>query len=615
MGVCSSFLNGVRNLEEECTTEVKLVRVSLPKAPPQTKPKSNPVGVSADFVRDFLGNIKTTFPDHWSELTTKDVCDLLIIPRTNGANEAYIDYLQKENPSYLGEATVFISHAWRYKIVDILQTLLEYAEENSLQPPFFWFDLFINNQNIAQDLPQTWWTTTFMDSIKSIGKVLLVLSPWDDPIPLTRAWCLWEIYCSLSQTGVEFIIRLPLAEDENLCNAIVENFDSVVNTLVRVQAERAEAWNPKDKEMIFTAIEKTIGFSELNAKVKDQIRSWCITKATSSDQAIPYFLKSLEINRHVSGIKTATTLLHLRSAYDQQHDHKRAIRFFLQALPLALSEVGEKHSTMISLYTNLGLAYTREHKYVEALESHEKARSVGASLTHDSHELLAPIYNNIGGVHHTLHNTEVALENFSKAVSIAETTWGTNHPTTAMAYNSIGQSHQQNGDHDTALKFFIRAHDIFVETFGEKHTHTATVYQQMGESYLAKANPQEVVVYFKKALSLRSSLQRDPSIQVAASHSRFGAALLALECFEDAKHHLAIALQLCLSNAGEKHEWTASTHFTLGKLFISLNNRADAIHHLTCATSTRLALFGKDHPLTRETQDLLKQATEDEERT
>lgn len=156
MGVCSSFLNGVRNLEEECTTEVKLVRVSLPKAPPQTKPKSNPVGVSADFVRDFLGNIKTTFPDHWSELTTKDVCDLLIIPRTNGANEAYIDYLQKENPSYLGEATVFISHAWRYKIVDILQTLLEYAEENSLQPPFFWFDLFINNQNIAQDLPQTW---------------------------------------------------------------------------------------------------------------------------------------------------------------------------------------------------------------------------------------------------------------------------------------------------------------------------------------------------------------------------------------------------------------------------------------------------------------------------
>ena len=31
----------------------------------------------------------------------------------------------------------------------------------------------------------------------AIGHTLLVLSPWRNPIPLRRSWCLWEIVCTL----------------------------------------------------------------------------------------------------------------------------------------------------------------------------------------------------------------------------------------------------------------------------------------------------------------------------------------------------------------------------------------------------------------------------------
>lgn len=37
--------------------------------------------------------------------------------------------------------------------------------------------------------PFDWWTTTFRTAVQRVGRTLLVLAPWNDPIPLTRAWC------------------------------------------------------------------------------------------------------------------------------------------------------------------------------------------------------------------------------------------------------------------------------------------------------------------------------------------------------------------------------------------------------------------------------------------
>ena len=47
------------------------------------------------------------------------------------------------------------------------------------------------------------------NSIEQIGTVVLVLAPWSSPVPLTRAWCLFEIMCSLNANQVDFRIRMP----------------------------------------------------------------------------------------------------------------------------------------------------------------------------------------------------------------------------------------------------------------------------------------------------------------------------------------------------------------------------------------------------------------------
>ncbi|EGD79563.1 hypothetical protein PTSG_10410 [Salpingoeca rosetta] len=116
-------------------------------------------GVSVAAVRRFLDDLKREFPDTYTEMTTEDACKQLVVPRTRQDNCAYVEHLRKQSPEHVNKATVFVSHAWRYKIADVLNVLLEFAEEQArkgdAQPVFFWFDLFMNNQNanVTANLP------------------------------------------------------------------------------------------------------------------------------------------------------------------------------------------------------------------------------------------------------------------------------------------------------------------------------------------------------------------------------------------------------------------------------------------------------------------------------
>ena len=49
------------------------------------------------------------------------------------------------------------------------------------------------------------------EGIRHIGHTVLIMIPMRDPLPLKRAWCVWEIVCSL-QTGARFETALTLKD-------------------------------------------------------------------------------------------------------------------------------------------------------------------------------------------------------------------------------------------------------------------------------------------------------------------------------------------------------------------------------------------------------------------
>ena len=80
--------------------------------------------------------------------------------------------------------------------------------------------MFVANQHRAATLPQKWWSGAFRQSVVDIGCTVLVLQPWHAPLPLTRSWCLWEIFSTLDG-GAELHIALSPAEREAFQYALV----------------------------------------------------------------------------------------------------------------------------------------------------------------------------------------------------------------------------------------------------------------------------------------------------------------------------------------------------------------------------------------------------------
>eukprot|EP00808_Paulinella_micropora_P010483 g21475.t1 len=130
------------------------------------------------------------------------------------------------------------------------------------------------------------WFVAFEANVKRIGHIVLVQSLWTNPVPLTRAWCLWEILCTF-RTKSTFEIILPPKEEKSLLESPVtqEGFNSINTMLATVDVANAKAWKAEDQKKILKAVAKTgEGIHGLNKVVVEQLRDW---PAKTAKAAIP----------------------------------------------------------------------------------------------------------------------------------------------------------------------------------------------------------------------------------------------------------------------------------------------------------------------------------------
>ena len=135
------------------------------------------------------------------KLTTADVCEKFVKPLTFFSKCSFCELLKtrdmenekkknnnnsnKKEPLRVKEATVFISHAWQFLFMDVVDAL-KFHFEGKEEGVYMWFDLFSNDQHNTTEFDFLWWSTTFKSAIAKFGRTVLILSPWDNPIPLRR---------------------------------------------------------------------------------------------------------------------------------------------------------------------------------------------------------------------------------------------------------------------------------------------------------------------------------------------------------------------------------------------------------------------------------------------
>ena len=210
--------------------------------------------------------------------TTSDVIEQVVKtnPKLMERKTSWLDMLRDEDAQdvngvpLVGVATTMISHTWQYVFNDTAQAIIAFAQEyeNKVGPCYIWMDLFVLNQFATESFDANWLRETFTNVIKDIGLTVAIMSPFEDPIAIKRVWCLWELYLSVQFSNLQIV--LPPDQRERFHDRLRwGRLRAIVKKIDGFQAQHADAFDPKSKEMIFNEIEKDkdIIFNEIENRI------------------------------------------------------------------------------------------------------------------------------------------------------------------------------------------------------------------------------------------------------------------------------------------------------------------------------------------------------------
>ena len=143
------------------------------------------------------------------------VCNDFVKPLTSNLKSSYCDYLKAQDSSTTGEAQVFVCHVWKYKFLDLIDTLQAQFQDNN--EILIWLDLFSNNYHSDVRLD-------YEAIIEHCNHMVLMASPWRGSVPLTKI--------SYSRDGSEYRFDVAMSPaDQEEFRHIIELYDNKLQTL------------------------------------------------------------------------------------------------------------------------------------------------------------------------------------------------------------------------------------------------------------------------------------------------------------------------------------------------------------------------------------------------
>lgn len=478
-------------------------------------------------------------------LTTSQTCRRFVRNESYEMNKPYIALYEGEfdakGKALIAPATVFISHAWKYEFVN---TVVDVIEQHSETEPdaYYWFDMFTNNQNNVGNKDFDWFSTTFKNSIRTIGQVLLVLSPWNDPIPVQRAWCLFEISSALDDSEVEFKINLPKSEINEMSTAVVADSDCLITALSDIQAEKAEAKSEDDKNLIFEVIDETEGgFFHVNEQVKKALREWYVRELRRLVLRRPedhsLLLSVTEITRDFGFLNDAKNdgleclklgkrnnlgddffrrVYHnLANIYSDTGELDKAIDNYGKSLVITLKVHGDEHPDVAAAYSNIGVIYDDQGNLKKALEYHQKSLEIELNSLGPDHPNVATSYNNIASIHSKIGDQDKALKYHNQSLQIQLRSLGENHPDTAQSYMTIADVYSEKEDYDIAIQYYQISLRIIITTLGQDHPFVSDCNNNMGNAYNQNNKPDKALECYGKSLEILLELHGEDYPDVA----------------------------------------------------------------------------------------------------
>ena len=524
-------------------------------------------------------------------LTTTDVCNQFVLPITKKSQLSYCELILEKAKfnldcrleTVVSTPTVFVSHAWQCNFLDVLDTLEHHFEKET--NVVIWFDLLCHNQHMAMVMSDESWATAFKNAIRQIGRTVLVMVHWADPVPYKRTWCIFESYCSYI-TKANFEIAMSATE----CRSFTEECKFAPTGVIKkmaniVDTEQTKAFKREDKLRIHSIFCNEGGYVKVNSIVFEQMRNWFVNVGLEE-------LKKVQEN---SQGEIGLQIL-LGSLYFNQGNFDKAEPLFTDCLSKSKALLGPNHANTLTSMNNLAELYKKQGKYGTKAEPLAKACLTKSGVILGAHHSDTLRYmSNLAELYKCQGKYTRAASLYKACFLKSETIFGHNHPRTLTAMNSLGQMYESQGKYDMAEPLISKCYSENKKVFGTDHPDTLVALNSLAQLKKSQGRYEEAEGLYKECLSLHQKVFGLDHPQTLVSMNNLGVLYTRQRKYDKAEPLLIESLSKQEKILGTNPEFLTSMN-NLATIYRNQGNYDKAEPLIVDSLSRSKRNKGPDHP-------------------
>ena len=305
--------------------------------------------------------MKPKLRENWS---TEDVAEYVIKQACLQDQCTYLEIIKPKSVvskrEYQG---TFVSQARKCKFIDLVGALHYFYTLNKmdLSQQFVWMDIFSANQpkltarNVEPAVRQEnekQLTKGLHIAIANFDSRVMFIDKWDDATPLTRAWCVWELF-GVAKAKKQIQIALPESEYDRYLKFMLDDFWNITTKLAKLDVAKAECYSKEDLQMIQNAIKTQSSYAEVNEVVMGQLRLWVATTAEAA-------LQREEAKEQPDPTNIGRLATYVGLTFVNQGRFQEAEPLLLKSLATYKKTYGEEHEATALALNNLGGLYRRQ---------------------------------------------------------------------------------------------------------------------------------------------------------------------------------------------------------------------------------------------------------------
>ncbi|KAF0735481.1 hypothetical protein Ae201684_008048 [Aphanomyces euteiches] len=414
------------------------------------------------------------------------------MPYTAATKQSLVEHVLNEPDGhlYVKPATWFVSHAWSYLYLDVVDALDDFFPENDLEDSVaVWFCTFCNNQHEieSQCYDFDYWFDIFIRSLRSIGNVVMVMSPWNNPTTLTRTWCVFEVYASIVENA-RFEIAMGRSQKASFLHDI-QNDGAFIQMLATIHSEKSQTTIPSDRDNIFKLIRKEVGFQKLDRMVFEALEKW--------------MLRTVE--KQIDDAKSLET----KAAWLYTKAEMTATKGFLYRATIASYECydiyrQEKGDNFVGTWKALSqlamLKMYQGYPFEEVEPMFLNALDHLTELLSRSHEDTLQTMHYMGTFYVYNQKYDLAMPLLKECFELQCQHFGEEHVNTRVTMTSICSTLRCQNQFEEALEWSIRCYDVETRMFGEDYPEAYRTRHEMGLNYQSLGDFARAEVHFDAAL-------------------------------------------------------------------------------------------------------------------